>query len=64
MEDIKANDYNLNISRYITTAVPEPEIDLAAVNAELVTLEKKIIETTEKHNQYLKELGLSLLPDH
>jgi type I restriction-modification system DNA methylase subunit len=42
MEEIEGNDFNLNISRYISTAVAEEEIDLGAVNAELVSLEQKI----------------------
>jgi type I restriction enzyme M protein len=62
MEEIAGNDFNLNISRYISTAVAEEEIDLAAVNAELVSLQEKIEAATEKHNAFLKELGLPLLP--
>lgn len=62
MDDISANDYNLNISRYVSTAVPEEEIDLAAVHAELLTVDAQIKTATEKHNAFLKELGLSLLP--
>jgi len=62
MDEIRDNDFNLNISRYISTAVAEKEIDLAAVNAELVSLEKDIRAATDKHNGFLKELGLPLLP--
>lgn len=62
MEEIRENDFNLNISRYISTAVAEEEIDLGAVNTELVLLEQKIEATTKKHNAFLSELGLPLLP--
>lgn len=62
MEEIKSNDYNLNISRYISTAVAEEEIDLLQVNADLKTIEEKIETTTNKHNIFLKELGLPILP--
>jgi type I restriction enzyme M protein len=62
MTDIAANDYNLNISRYISTAIAESEIDLAATHAELVKIEKTIIAATDKHNEFLKELSLSPLP--
>ena len=62
MKEIAGNDYNLNISRYISTAVAEEEIDLAAVHADLVAAEEKIAEATQKHNEFLKELGLPLLP--
>ncbi|MBF0233334.1 MAG: type I restriction-modification system subunit M [Desulfamplus sp.] len=61
MEEIKKNDYNLNISRYVSTAEPEPEIDLASVHAKLTSIEKDIEKATETHNQYLKALGLPLL---
>jgi type I restriction enzyme M protein len=62
MKEIAANNYNLNISRYISTAVAEDEVDLAVVNTNLVDLEKKIEESTKKHNEFLDELGLPPLP--
>lgn len=62
MQEIEKNDFNLNISRYVSTAKPEEPIDLAKVNASLIDIEKKISESTSKHNKYLKELGLPLLP--
>jgi type I restriction enzyme M protein len=62
MERIAEEGYNLNISRYISTATAEEEIDLQAVNAELMTLEKDIGSAREKHNAFLKELGLPALP--
>jgi len=61
MEEIEKNDYNLNISRYISTATAEEEIDLKAVNAQLVTLEQSIEAARDKHNEFLKELGLPVL---
>ncbi|MFM0961181.1 N-6 DNA methylase [Yersinia enterocolitica] len=62
MEEIEKNEFNLNISRYISTAEAEEKIDLAAVHVDLLAAESKIIEAKEQHNQYLKELGLPLLP--
>ena len=62
MEEIEANDFNLNISRYVSTAKQEAEIDLSATHEELVEIEKQIRESTAKHNAFLKELGLSPLP--
>ncbi|SFO09563.1 type I restriction enzyme M protein [Nitrosospira briensis] len=62
MEEIEKNDFNLNISRYVSTAEAEDEIDLAAVHLELVSLDKKIKAVAEKHNTFLKDLGLPLLP--
>jgi type I restriction enzyme M protein len=64
MDEIAANDYNLNISRYISTAQQEAEIDLAATHTKLVEIEKAIREATTRHNEFLKELGLPALPAH
>src|ERR1039458_8834391 len=62
MEGIAEEGYNLNISRYISTAVQEEEIDLAATHGELVEIENAIQAATTKHNEFLKELDLSQLP--
>ena len=62
MKEIEANDFNLNISRYVSTAEAEQEIDLAATHRELVKIEKSIQQATAKHNEFLKELGLRVLP--
>ena len=62
MAEIEKNDFNLNISRYISTAVGEAEIDLAATHGELKEIEDAIKSATRKHNAFLKELGLPLLP--
>ncbi|MHB1403547.1 MAG: type I restriction-modification system subunit M [Thiobacillus sp.] len=62
MAEIEKNDFNLNISRYISTAVGEEEIDLAATHASLVEIENAIQIATAKHNEFLKELGKPLLP--
>ena len=64
MDEIISHDYNLNISRYVSTAIPEPEIDLAATHGDLVEIEKSIQQATGTHNQFLKELGLPPLPFH
>jgi len=62
MAEIERNDFNLNISRYISTAVGEEEIDLTKTHAELVETENTIRMKTAKHNEFLAELGLPLLP--
>jgi type I restriction enzyme M protein len=62
MTEIEKNDFNLNISRYISTATADEEIDLQAVNAELISLEQAIADARDKHNSFLRELGLPLLP--
>ena len=63
MERIKNKEkYNLNISRYISTAIAEQEIDLATTHGELVEIEKAAQSATAKHNEFLEELGLPPLP--
>ena len=62
MDEIKKNDFNLNISRYISTAVGEKEISLKTTHEELMGIEKAIVAAAVKHNQFLKELGLPPLP--
>ncbi|WP_024894695.1 type I restriction-modification system subunit M [Acidithiobacillus thiooxidans] len=62
MAEIEKNDFNLNISRYISTAVSEEEIDLAATHARLMEIEQAILQANTKHNAFLKDLGLPLLP--
>lgn len=62
MERIAKEGYNLNISRYISTAEAEKEIDLQTVHAELAAIELQINEAKARHNTFLVELGLSPLP--
>jgi type I restriction enzyme M protein len=62
MKRIAEEGYNLNISRYISTAVAEEEIDLVATNAALLEIESAVQAATARHNEFLKELGLPLLP--
>ncbi|TDQ34105.1 type I restriction-modification system subunit M [Aureibacillus halotolerans] len=58
MEEIERNGYNLNISRYVSTAPEEEIINLADVKENLDSIENDINEAKEKHNRFLRELGL------
>ena len=62
MDEIKENDYNLNITRYVSTAEPEPIVDLTDTHRAIVAADKDIHDMTRKHNTFLKELGLAPLP--
>ena len=62
MAEIEKNDCNLNISRYISTAVGEEAINLEAIHEDLVEIESAINTAKAKHNQFLKELDLAPLP--
>lgn len=61
-QEIIDNDYNLNISRYVSTAEAEREVDLAAVHAELEAIERQLSDAKARHNAFLDELGLAKLP--
>jgi type I restriction enzyme M protein len=61
-EFVTYGDIPTGISRYVSTAREEAVVDLAATHAELVRIEGEIAKATAKHNEFLKELGLPLLP--
>jgi hypothetical protein len=52
MAEIEKNDFNLNISRYISTAVGEAEIVLDDTHQELMEIEKAIAAAKDKHNAF------------
>lgn len=58
MGEIEKNGFNLNISRYVSTAVNDVQIDLEEVHSKLEAINEKIKISTDKHNEFLKELGL------
>ena len=57
-EEIAENGYNLNIPRYVDTFEPEEEIDVAAVQKDIVRIEAELAEVRAKMAGYLKELGV------
>ncbi|CUH40177.1 putative type I restriction enzymeP M protein [Jannaschia seosinensis] len=56
------HDFNLNITRYVSTAEFEEEVDLAAVRQQLDDLRKQVRSAAQRHNGYLEELGVPMLP--
>lgn len=57
LEEIKENDFNLNIPRYVDTFEEEVEIDLIAVRKEREALKQQLADLEAKMDQYLEELG-------
>lgn len=57
IDEIKENDYNLNIPRYVDTFEEEEEIDLMAVRAEREELKIQLTKLEAEMANYLKELG-------
>ena len=58
LQEVKDNDYNLNIPRYVDTFEEEEEIDIKAVMAEIKSLEAKRADLDAQIDVYLKELGI------
>lgn len=57
-EEIKENDFNLNIPRYVDTFEEEPEVDIQAVQQEINKLEGELVEVQKEMEKYLKELNI------
>jgi len=57
-DELCENDYNLNIPRYVDTFEEETEIDIAAVQKEIESLEGELVEVQKEMGKYLKELGI------
>jgi type I restriction enzyme M protein len=57
-EELKENDFNLNIPRYVDTFEPEPPVDMGVVNTEIRNLKDELGVVEEKMASYLQELGL------
>ncbi len=58
LSEIKDNDYNLNISRYVNLSKEEDIIDLIDVNKKLKAIDMDIEQARCEHNKFLQELGL------
>ena len=56
--EIKENDFNLNIPRYVDTFEEEAEVDIPAVQKEIKQIEAELATTRKQMDKYLKELEL------
>lgn len=61
LQEIKDNDYNLNITRYVNLSKDVELIDLQAVTKQLKVCDEKISDARTRLNVYLRELGLEPL---
>lgn len=55
-EEIKDNDFNLNIPRYVDTFEPEPDVDLGELNEEIAETNEQIEANEKELLAMLKEL--------
>ncbi|MBW1775663.1 MAG: N-6 DNA methylase, partial [Deltaproteobacteria bacterium] len=60
LDEIRGNDYNLNITRYIDITEEEEPIDVQAVLKELREVKKERFNVERRMNQYLKKLGFQV----
>lgn len=58
LEEIKNNDFSLNITRYIDKSEQEEPVDIAVVLRDIKEIEVKRNGTKAKLNEYLRELGV------
>ncbi len=58
LEEVKENDYNLNIPRYVNTFEEEEPVDIEAVSAELKGLENDIKATDAEIADFCNQLGI------
>jgi len=59
LKEIKENDYNLNIPRYVDTFEEEEPVDLEEVSMELKAIDEQLEATNEKIAGFCQELGIS-----
>ena len=59
MSEIRDNDFNLSISRYVDISDSEPEIDIKETWSEIRNLEQEKTESMSKLGMFLKDLGLN-----
>jgi type I restriction enzyme M protein len=58
LQEVKDNDYNLNIPRYVDTFEAEDEIDLNTIAQQLKDLEQQSLNTDKVIDEFCKELGI------
>ncbi|MEN9358736.1 MAG: hypothetical protein RL095_271 [Verrucomicrobiota bacterium] len=57
LEEIRSNDFNLNIPRYVDTFEEEATLDLVAIRSQRLALKAELADLEIKMAGYLKELG-------
>ena len=58
LDEIRENEYNLNIPRYVDAFEEEEPIDIQQVQSNIARLKAEITEAEKQMDAYLKELGL------
>lgn len=58
-DEVKENDFNLNIPRYVDTFEEEEEVNIAEVQEEILELNKELEKSEKEMEKYLEELGFT-----
>jgi type I restriction enzyme M protein len=58
LEEVKENDYNLNIPRYVDTFEEEEPVDLDAVAKEIQQIDKDMVDVGAQIKKFCDELGI------
>ncbi len=58
--EIRDNEYNLNIPRYVNTLEADKEVDVVAVEKQIKVLEQELVQTREQMTTLLAELGIDV----
>jgi type I restriction enzyme M protein len=58
MDEIKENDYNLNIPRYVDTFEEEELVDMEEVAENIASIKEELDEVEEQMAKYLDEIGM------
>lgn len=59
ISEIAANDFNLNIPRYVDTSEQSEAIDVAALQTQINNLERQWQDARAKMHGHLREFGLT-----
>ena len=57
-DEIKENDFNLNIPRYMNTFEEEEIVDIAEVQRNIASIKVELAQVQAQMKKYLEELGL------
>ena len=57
LNEIRDNDYNLNITRYIDATEEEKQVNIQKTIDEAINLEQEAVQVKQKVTAYLRELG-------
>jgi type I restriction enzyme M protein len=58
LDEIKGNEFNLNIPRYVDTFEEEKLVDIDEVQGNIERIKAELVTVEAKMSEYLKELGL------